>query len=47
MNDDGEGGAANHIMGVYETFECNRLLVVVTRWFGGVKLGNVRFSHIR
>lgn len=41
FNDDGEpgGSAGRPILGVIETRELDRVMVVVTRWFGGVKLG--------
>jgi putative IMPACT (imprinted ancient) family translation regulator len=41
FNDDGEPGstAGRPILGVIEGRELDRVMVVVTRWFGGVKLG--------
>ncbi|MCB2136274.1 MAG: YigZ family protein [Rhodobacteraceae bacterium] len=45
--DDGEAGAGMVILRMLEReMLCNHL-VVVTRWFGGVKLGGDRFRHIQ
>lgn len=46
-SDDGEKNAADHMLGVYESMNTENILLVVSRWFSGIKLGNTRFSHIR
>lgn len=45
-DDDGEAGAADKILFMMEKMECVNILVVVTRWFGGIMLGADRFKHI-
>lgn len=45
-NDDGEAGAGLIIARVLEGADRRELVVVVTRWFGGVKLGGDRFRHV-
>lgn len=45
-NDDGEAGAGMAIAKVLEGASRTGLLVVVTRWYGGVNLGGDRFRHI-
>lgn len=41
FNDDGEPGgtAGRPILQAIESQDCDRVLVVVTRWYGGIKLG--------
>jgi uncharacterized YigZ family protein len=41
FNDDGEPGgtAGRPILQAIENQDCDRVLVVVTRWYGGIKLG--------
>ena len=46
-DDDGEKNATDHMLGVYESMNSDKILLVVSRWFSGIKLGNTRFSHIR
>ncbi|MCX7289075.1 MAG: YigZ family protein [Rhodobacterales bacterium] len=45
-NDDGEAGAGAVILKMLERDGGNDLIVVVTRWYGGVNLGGDRFAHI-
>lgn len=46
-SDDGEAGAGMVIMRILEQAEAINTIVSVTRWYGGVKLGNDRFKHIQ
>lgn len=46
MDDDGEKGAGKIVLSVIRSCDVNNIAVVVSRWFGGVKLGPVRFKHI-
>lgn len=45
-NDDGESGAGIGIARVLEGADRHDLIVVVTRWYGGVHLGGDRFRHV-
>ncbi|ORY87583.1 ribosomal protein S5 domain 2-type protein [Protomyces lactucae-debilis] len=45
-DDDGETGAGPRLAFLLEVTKATNVLVVVTRWFGGVLLGDVRFKHI-
>lgn len=45
-DDDGEAGAAAVILKMIERAELKGHIVVVTRWYGGVKLGGDRFAHV-
>lgn len=45
-NDDGESGAGAVILKMLEREGRLDLIVVVTRWYGGVHLGGDRFAHI-
>jgi putative IMPACT (imprinted ancient) family translation regulator len=45
-NDDGEAGAGAVILKMLEREALVDLIVVVTRWYGGVNLGGDRFAHI-
>jgi putative IMPACT (imprinted ancient) family translation regulator len=45
-NDDGESGAGLGIARVLEGEDARDLIVVVTRWYGGVHLGGDRFRHV-
>ncbi|MCC0047359.1 MAG: YigZ family protein [Rhodobacteraceae bacterium] len=45
-NDDGEGGAGSVILRMLEREGLTNHIVVVTRWYGGVKLGGDRFRHV-
>ena len=45
-NDDGEAGAGAVILKMLEREARPDVIVVVTRWYGGVHLGGDRFAHI-
>lgn len=45
-NDDGEVGAGAVILRMLEREGLTNHIVVVTRWYGGVKLGGDRFRHV-
>ena len=45
-NDDGEAGAGAVILRMLEREGLSNHIVVVTRWYGGVKLGGDRFRHV-
>lgn len=42
-NDDGESGGGNHILGVMRSSEVVGMLLIVTRWYGGIMLGTDRW----
>lgn len=46
-NDDGESGAGMVILRMLEREEIKGEIVVVTRWFGGTKLGGDRFRRVQ
>lgn len=46
-NDDGESGAGIVILRMLEREDLSDHIVVVTRWFGGVKLGGDRFRRVQ
>ncbi|AOA61689.1 hypothetical protein PP7435_CHR1-0205 [Komagataella phaffii CBS 7435] len=45
-HDDGESGAGNRLLGLLELYKCRNVLVVVSRWYGGIPLGPSRFRCI-
>lgn len=45
-DDDGETQAGARLKHLLEILELENVLVVVTRWFGGIHLGPDRFKHI-
>lgn len=45
-DDDGESGAGAVILKMIERAGLTGHIVVVTRWYGGVKLGGDRFAHV-
>ncbi len=45
-NDDGETGAGAVILRMLEREGLVNHVVIVTRWYGGVKLGGDRFRHV-
>lgn len=45
-DDDGETGAAAKVLGVMQAMDVWGVLVVVSRWYGGIKLGPDRFRII-
>lgn len=46
-NDDGETGAGMVILRILQKQNFTNAIVVVTRWFGGVKLQGDRFRHVQ
>jgi putative IMPACT (imprinted ancient) family translation regulator len=46
-NDDGETGAGNVILRILQKEDFINLIVVVTRWYGGIKLHGDRFKHVQ
>lgn len=46
-NDDGESGAGMVILRMLERAEVTGEIVVVTRWYGGTKLGGDRFRRVQ
>ena len=46
-NDDGESGAGMVILRMLEREELTGEIIVVTRWYGGVKLGGDRFRRVQ
>lgn len=45
-DDDGEKGAGKCVLYVLQQMDVVNVLCVVSRWFGGIKLGSIRFKHI-
>lgn len=45
-DDDGETAAGGRLAHLLTLLEVENVLVVVTRWYGGVLLGPDRFKHI-
>ena len=45
-DDDGESSSGTKLAALLELANVNNVLVVVSRWFGGVLLGPVRFKYI-
>jgi putative IMPACT (imprinted ancient) family translation regulator len=45
-NDDGETGASEHLLSLLRKSNVHNICVIVTRWYGGVKLGSERFRVI-
>jgi putative IMPACT (imprinted ancient) family translation regulator len=46
FDDDGETAAGSRLLKLLELCHCENVVVVVTRWFGGIQLGPDRFKHI-
>ncbi|MDU9005057.1 YigZ family protein [Sedimentitalea todarodis] len=46
-NDDGESGAGMVILRMLERADLRNHIVVVTRWYGGKKLGGDRFRRVQ
>ncbi|KJH48079.1 RWD domain protein [Dictyocaulus viviparus] len=44
--DDGETGASSKMLHILEKMNADNVLVIVTRWYGGIHLGPDRFRHI-
>ena len=45
-DDDGEDAAGGRLLHLLQILDVKDTIVVVTRWYGGVKLGPTRFTHI-
>lgn len=45
-DDDGEDAAGGRLLHLLQILDIKDTAVVVTRWYGGVKLGPARFTHI-
>jgi Uncharacterized protein family UPF0029 len=45
-DDDGEDGAGSRLAHLLQMRHDDGVLVVVSRWFGGIHLGPKRFAHI-
>lgn len=45
-NDDGEKGASSRLMHLLQILDARDVVVVVSRWYGGILLGADRFKHI-
>ncbi|KAL8999029.1 MAG: hypothetical protein Q9169_002027 [Polycauliona sp. 2 TL-2023] len=45
-DDDGEDAAGGHLLKLLQIMDVWNVLVVVSRWYGGVKLGSARFGII-
>eukprot|EP01091_Cochliopodium_minus_P012127 TRINITY_DN3602_c0_g1_i1.p1 TRINITY_DN3602_c0_g1~~TRINITY_DN3602_c0_g1_i1.p1 ORF type:complete len:179 (+),score=66.48 TRINITY_DN3602_c0_g1_i1:57-539(+) len=45
-DDDGEFGASERLLFLLRRRDIKNLLVIVTRWYGGIKLGGERFKII-
>lgn len=45
-DDDGEDAAGRRLLHLLQMVDARNVLVVVSRWFGGVLLGPARFTHI-
>lgn len=46
FDDDGEKGAGKVVLHVLRHLDAKNTVCIVSRWFGGTKLGPVRFRHI-
>ncbi|CAG9537262.1 unnamed protein product [Cercopithifilaria johnstoni] len=44
--DDGEIGAGAKLLNLLELMKAKNVLVIITRWYGGIHLGPDRFRHI-
>ena len=45
-DDDGETAAGSRLLHLLQLLDVQNVVVVVSRWFGGIKLGPDRFKHI-
>jgi putative IMPACT (imprinted ancient) family translation regulator len=45
-DDDGEDGAGSRLAHLLELRHEGNILVLVSRWYGGIQLGSKRFVHI-
>lgn len=46
FQDDGEIGAGPKLLNLLELMKAKNVMVIVTRWYGGIHLGADRFKHI-
>lgn len=46
FQDDGEGGAGAKLLNLLDLMKAKNVVVIVTRWYGGIHLGPDRFRHI-
>jgi putative IMPACT (imprinted ancient) family translation regulator len=46
-NDDGESGAGQIMLDILQRQALFDHLIIVSRWYGGVRLGADRFRHVR
>ena len=46
-NDDGETGAGKVILHIMRKQKISNCMIVVTRWFGGIKLEQDRYKHVQ
>ena len=45
-DDDGETAAGGRLLHLLQIVNADNVMVIVTRWYGGVHLGPARFTHI-
>ena len=45
-DDGGEDAAGGRLLHLLQILDVQNTVVVVSRWFGGIKLGPARFTHI-
>lgn len=45
-DDDGENRASSRVLELLQTLKLNNVMVVISRWYGGIQLGPDRFRHI-
>ncbi len=45
-DDDGKHGAGTRVLGILKKMKINNILIVVTRWYGGIMLHQDRFKRI-
>ena len=45
-DDDGESAAGGRLLHLLQAMDARGVVVIVSRWYGGVKLGPARFTHI-
>ena len=45
-DDDGETAAGGRLLHLLQMVDARNVVVVVSRWYGGVLLGPARFTHI-
>ena len=45
-DDDGEAGASSKLLFLLQALRLKNIILIVTRWFGGIKLGSCRYKHI-